>query len=80
MRFAAYGLTSTFLSIAFIFHAFYIRDFHFFAASVHLTRSPISTFVLLNWGLYEAIVFVKITQSFFFGELRVIEVEVSFIR
>lgn len=80
MKLALYGSVSTLVSLGLISHAFYRRDYHFFASCVHLTKSPVAIVVLLNWGLYLAIVFGQLSQKIFFGELRVIEVEVCFLK
>ncbi len=76
MKLSVYGALSTGLSLSLIAHAFVTRDFHFFASCVHLTRSPASVLVLLNWALYAALLFGRLSQRLFFGELRAIEVEV----
>lgn len=88
-----YGLVSTSLFIWTVLHAFRQRSNFYSAAvylsksnaslmvRAHLrlsrTRRLTALQILWNQGIYQTILFGKVLQWIFFGELRIIEVEVS---
>ncbi|KAI9013036.1 hypothetical protein BC832DRAFT_276915 [Gaertneriomyces semiglobifer] len=74
MRFALYGAASAALAGVVIANAF-VQKQQFFTGCIYLTRSNASLMVLLNFGLFLAVVFGKALQRFFFGPLRALEVE-----
>lgn len=69
-----YGLLSLGLASVVVTNAVY-QSGHFYSACLHLTRSSTRLMVLLNMGLYLTIVFGRLFQRVFFGELRAVEVE-----
>ncbi|ORX56169.1 hypothetical protein DM01DRAFT_1285575 [Hesseltinella vesiculosa] len=74
MRLAIYGAVSTTLACWVVFSAFTQRV-NYYAACVHLAKSNVCMMILLNMGLYIAIIIGKAMQAIFFGPLRAIEVE-----
>ncbi|KAI9199393.1 uncharacterized protein BJ171DRAFT_217087 [Polychytrium aggregatum] len=74
MRLAAYGAISTALTLVVIANAWADRE-QFYSACIHLVQSNSSLLVLLNMGLFLIIVFARMGQWIFFGELRAMEIE-----
>lgn len=73
-RLNAYGALSFLLAYLVVDNAVKQRG-QFFTTCIHLTRSNVSLMILLNLGLYLAIISGKALQRLFFGTLRAVEVE-----
>jgi hypothetical protein len=76
MRLGVYGVASTLLAGVTLQHV-YIQRGNFYAAGVYLAKSNACLLILLNLGVFLTIVLGKALQSVFFGQLRMVEVEVS---
>ncbi|PWN42003.1 hypothetical protein IE81DRAFT_282564, partial [Ceraceosorus guamensis] len=73
-RLAAYGAVSTAAFGLVVLHAFLSRP-NFYSAGVLLARSNGSMLVLLNFGIFCALILGKCAQKAFFGQLRAVEIE-----
>ncbi|KAM0750435.1 hypothetical protein T439DRAFT_314824 [Meredithblackwellia eburnea MCA 4105] len=73
-RLQTYGLVSTSIFVYTIVHAFRQRS-NFYSAAVYLSKSNACMMILWNQGIYQTVLFGKLLQTVFFGELRMIEVE-----
>ncbi|KAI8381165.1 uncharacterized protein BYT42DRAFT_495224 [Radiomyces spectabilis] len=72
MRFAVYGGISASLAVGVVVSAMYRRS-NFYAACIYLSKSSACIMILLNMGLVISLLFGKLMQRIFFGELRAIE-------
>ncbi|GAA5965387.1 hypothetical protein JCM3765_004880 [Sporobolomyces pararoseus] len=70
----AYGLVSTTIFVSTVINAFRQRS-NFYAAAVYLSKSNACMMILWNQAIYQTVLFGKLLQIIFFGELRLIEVE-----
>ncbi|GAA6001327.1 hypothetical protein JCM10207_006610 [Rhodosporidiobolus poonsookiae] len=73
-RLSLYGLVSTTLFVSTVVNAFRGRS-NFYAAAVYLSKSNACMMILWNQGIYQTLLFGKLLQAVFLGELRLIEVE-----
>ncbi|KAL9934100.1 hypothetical protein V8E36_007182 [Tilletia maclaganii] len=73
-RLVIYGLASTLAAAAVTFNAFRQRS-NYYAAAVWLGRSNGCMLILLNFGVFSALMYALAVQYIFFGPLRAIEVE-----
>ncbi|GAA6061476.1 hypothetical protein JCM10212_002555 [Sporobolomyces blumeae] len=73
-RLQAYGLASSVMFVSTIVNAFRQRS-NFYAAAVYLSKSNACMMILWNQGIFQTILFGKLLQAIFLGELRLIEVE-----
>ncbi|BGP24877.1 E3 ubiquitin-protein ligase synoviolin [Rhodotorula toruloides] len=73
-RLALYGAVSTILAVWTVLNAFRQRS-NFYAAAVHLSQSNACMMILWNQGIFQTVMFGKLLQAVFLGELRLIEVE-----
>ncbi|GAA5882481.1 hypothetical protein JCM16303_001758 [Sporobolomyces ruberrimus] len=73
-RMQAYGLVSTTIFVSTVINAFRQRS-NFYAAAVYLSKSNACMMILWNQAIYQIVLFGKVLQVIFLGELRLIEVE-----
>ncbi|BGP32312.1 E3 ubiquitin-protein ligase hrd1 [Rhodotorula toruloides] len=73
-RLALYGAVSTLLAVWTVLNAFRQRS-NFYAAAVYLSKSNACMMILWNQGIFQTVMFGKLLQAVFLGELRLIEVE-----
>ncbi|BGP48272.1 E3 ubiquitin-protein ligase hrd1 [Rhodotorula kratochvilovae] len=73
-RLATWGAVSTTLALWTVVSAFRQRS-NFYAAAVYLSKSNACMMILWNQALFHTVLFGKVLQAIFFGELRLIEVE-----
>ncbi|BGO99863.1 hypothetical protein RTG_00666 [Rhodotorula toruloides ATCC 204091] len=73
-RLALYGAVSTVLAVWTVLNAFRQRS-NFYAAAVYLSKSNACMMILWNQGIFQTVMFGKLLQAVFLGELRLIEVE-----
>ncbi|KAE8212079.1 hypothetical protein CF327_g4235 [Tilletia walkeri] len=73
-RLFIYGAITTALAVAVTFNAFRQRS-NYYAAAVWLGRSNGCMLILLNFGIFSALMYALAVQWIFFGQLRPIEVE-----
>ncbi|GAA6042125.1 hypothetical protein JCM8097_003119 [Rhodosporidiobolus ruineniae] len=73
-RLAAYGAFSTALATGTVVNAFRQRS-SFYAAAVYLSKSNACMMILWNQGIYQTVLFGKLLQTLFLGDLRLIEIE-----
>ncbi|EPQ26408.1 uncharacterized protein PFL1_06056 [Pseudozyma flocculosa PF-1] len=73
-RITLYGIASSVAAASVVFRAFRERS-NFYAATVWLGRSNGCMLVLLNFVLFMTLVFGRVVQKIFFGQLRAIEIE-----
>ena len=76
MRLGVYGAASTALA-GVTLQQVYTQRGNFYAAGVYLAKSNACLLILLNFGVFLTILLGKALQRLFFGQLRMIEVEVS---
>ncbi|KPV74675.1 uncharacterized protein RHOBADRAFT_36590 [Rhodotorula graminis WP1] len=73
-RIATWGLVSTALALGTVLSAFRQRS-NFYSAAVYLSKSNACMMILWNQALFHTVLFGKVLQAIFFGELRLVEVE-----
>ncbi|GAA5894216.1 E3 ubiquitin-protein ligase HRD1 [Sporobolomyces salmoneus] len=73
-RLQAYGLVSTTIFVSTVINAFRQRS-NFYAAAVYLSKSNACMMILWNQAIYQTVLFGKLLQVIFLGDLRLIEVE-----
>ncbi|GAA6016669.1 hypothetical protein JCM11491_000201 [Sporobolomyces phaffii] len=73
-RMQAYGLISTTVFVSTVINAFRQRS-NFYAAAVYLSKSNACMMILWNQAIYQTVLFGKLLQLIFLGQLRLIEVE-----
>ncbi|KAE8244860.1 hypothetical protein A4X13_0g6202 [Tilletia indica] len=73
-RLFIYGAITTASAVAVTFNAFRQRS-NYYAAAVWLGRSNGCMLILLNFGIFSALMYALAVQWVFFGQLRPIEVE-----
>ncbi|GAA5940902.1 uncharacterized protein JCM15063_000914 [Sporobolomyces koalae] len=73
-RMQAYGAISTAVFASTVINAFRQRS-NFYAAAVYLSKSNACMMILWNQAIYQTVLFGKLLQLIFLGELRLIEVE-----
>ncbi|KAK0565312.1 E3 ubiquitin-protein ligase hrd1 [Tilletia horrida] len=73
-RLLVYGAISTTAAAVVTFNAFRQRS-NYYAAAVWLGRSNGSMLILLNFGIFAALMYALAVQFIFFGQLRPMEVE-----
>lgn len=75
VRLQLYGLASTAAFVVTVLNAFRQRP-NFYSAAVYLSKSSACKMVLWNQAVFQTILLGKVFQKVFFGNLRMIEVEV----
>ncbi|GAA5840369.1 hypothetical protein JCM9279_002360 [Rhodotorula babjevae] len=73
-RIATWGVVSTALALGTVLSAFRQRS-NFYSAAVYLSKSNACMMILWNQALFHTVLFGKVLQAIFFGELRLVEVE-----
>ncbi|ORY89354.1 hypothetical protein BCR35DRAFT_300503 [Leucosporidium creatinivorum] len=73
-RLQLYGIVSSTCFVWAVVNAFRVRS-NFYSAAVYLSKSNACMMILWNQGIYQTVLFGKLMQAIFFGELRMIEVE-----
>ncbi len=74
--FIRFGSANFIILLIAIYRTFKIKHDSFYGASVHFASSPLSMIILGLFGLYCILALAIGLKSLFFGQLRLIEIEV----